>query len=323
MVHTSEGKMMKRAEILDVTESILEKAGFQLSQRCTSRPSCFDIAAHREKKLALIKVYANIGNVSAKDASELQTISECFSATRLIIGEKTRRKPLEDDTVYSRYNIYAITTKTLEDVILHKVHPIVEAGPGGCYIELDGNLIRKRRQELELSVGKLAEMLGISRRTLYGYERGMAKASVSTAYKLEWVLGVPVAQFIDMFQFTPKGTDFFATARRIIVKRHLLQTVFRKFTQFNFRVAHTGRAPFDFIAQCSEKELKIIGGVADKKERNVDQRTEEIISVGKIINAQPVFITDGEKIPDNNDILLVPREDLAKMRCPEELISQL
>ena len=176
---------------------------------------------------------------------------------------------------------------------------------------------------MELSVGKLAEMLGISRRTLYGYERGMAKASVSTAYKLEWVLGVPVAQFIDMFQFTPKGTDFFATGRRIIVNRHLLQTVFRKFTQFNFRVAHTGRAPFDFIAQCSEKELKIIGGVADKKERNVDQRTEEIISVGKIINAQPVFITDGEKIPDNNDILLVHHEDLAKMRCPEELISQL
>ena len=322
MVHTSEGTMMKRAEILDVTESILEKAGFQLSQRCTSRPSCFDLAVQRKKQLTFIKVYANIGNISAKDASELQTISECFSATRLIIGEKTRRKPLEDDTVYCRYNIYAITTKTLEDMVIHEVHPLVEAGPGGCYIELDGNLIRKRRQELELSVGKLAEMLGISRRTLYGYERGMAKAAVSTAYKLEWILGVPVAQFIDMFQFTPKGTDF-ATARRIVIKHHLLQTVFRKFTQFNFRVAHTGRAPFDFIAQCSEKELKIIGGVADKKERNVDQRTEEIISVGKIINAQPVFITDGEEIPNNNDILLVHREDLAKMRCLEEFIAQL
>jgi len=313
---------MKRAEILDITESILEKAGFQLSQRCTSRPSCFDLAAHGKKQLAFIKVYANIGNVSAKDASELQTISECFSATPIIIGEKTRRKPLEDDTVYSRYAIYAITTKTLEDTVLHGVHPLVAAGPGGYYIELDGNLIRKRRQELELSVGKLAEMIGISRRTLYGYERGMAKASVSTAYKLEWILGVPVAQFIDMFQFTPKGTGFFATAQRIIVKRHLLQTVFRKFTQFDFKVAHTGRAPFDFIAQCSEKKLKIIGGVADKKERNVDQRTEEIISVGKIINAQPVFITDREKIPNNN-IPLIHHEDLAKMRCLEEFIAQL
>ena len=313
---------MKRAEILDVTESVLEKAGFQLSQRCTSRPSCFDLAVHRKKQLALIKVYANIGNVSAKDASELQKISECFSAAPIIIGEKTRRKPLEDDTVYSRYDIYAITAKTLEDIVLHEVRPLIKAGPGGYYIELDGNLIRKKRQELELSVGELAEMLGISRRTLYGYERGMAKASVSTAYKLEWILGVPVAQFIDMFQFTPKGTVFFATAQRIIVKHHLLQTVFRKFTQFDFRVAHTGRAPFDFIAQCSEKKLKIIGGVTDKKERNVNQRTEEIISVGKIINAQPVFITDGEKIPNNN-ICLIHREDLTNMHNLEEFIAQL
>jgi len=313
---------MKRAEILDNTESILEKAGFQLSQRCTSRPSCFDFAAQREKQLAFVKVYANIGNVFSKDASELQTISKCFSATPIIIGSKTRRKPLEDDTVYSRYNIYAVNPKTLEDIILHGMHPLVEAGPGGYYIKLDGNLIRKKRQKLGLSIGKMAEMMGISRRTLYGYERGMAKASVSAAYKLEWVLGVPVVQFIDVFQSVPQGTGFFATARRIIVKNRFLQTVLGKFDQFDFRVAHTGRAPFDFIAQCSEKELKIIGGIADEKEQNIDQRTEEIISVGKVINAQPVFITDGKKIPNNN-IPLIHRQDLEKMRDPEEFIAQL
>ena len=313
---------MKRAEILGITESILEKVGFQQSKRCLSRPSCFDLAAHRKKQLALIKVYANIGNVSAKDASELQKISECFSATPLIIGEKTRRKPIEGDTVYSRYNIYAINPKTLEDIVCHDLHPLVEAGPGGYYIKLDGNLIRENRQKLGLSVGKVAEMMGISRRTLYGYERGMTKASVSTAYKLEWVLGAPVAQSIDVFQPTSQVGGFFATTKRIIINHYFLQTVFRKFAQFNFRVVHTKRAPFDFIAQCSGKGIKIICGVSDKKERNVDQRTEEIISISKIINAQPVFITDGQKIPNNN-IPLIHREDLAKMHGPEDFIAQL
>jgi len=313
---------MKRAEILDAAEGILEKAGFQLSRRCTSRPSCFDFAALKAEKIAFIKVYVNIGNVFAKDASELQKISECFSATPLIIGEKTRRKPLEDDTVYSRYNIYAITPKTLEDVVLRRMYPLVEAGPGGYYIKLDGGLVRKRRQELGLSVGKMAEMIGISRRTLYGYERGMAKASVSAAYKLEWVLGIPVVQLIDVFQSTSHGGGFFAKAKGIVVKHRFLQTVLRKFAQFDFRVAHTDRAPFDFIAHCSGKDLRIIGGVADKKERSVDQRTEEIISVGKVINAQPVFITDGEKILNNN-IALIHHEDLIKMRDPEDFIAQL
>ncbi|MGQ9460568.1 MAG: transcriptional regulator [Candidatus Bathyarchaeaceae archaeon] len=313
---------MKRAEMLDATESILEKAGFQLSRRCTSRPSCFDFVAQKAEKLAFIKVYANIGNVFAKDASELQTISECLSATPLIIGEKTRRKPLEDDTIYSRYNISAITPKTLGDIVLRGMHPIVEAGPGGYYIKLDGDLIRKRRQELGLSVGKMAEMMGISRRTLYGYERGMAKASVSAAYKLEWVLGIPVVQFTDMFQSNPQDTNFFAKAKHIIVKHNFLQAVLRKFAQFDFRATHTDRAPFDFIAQYSGRGLKIIGGVANKKERNLDQRTEEIVSVGKVINAQPVFITAGEKILNNN-IPLIHHKDLLKMRRPEEFIAQL
>jgi putative transcriptional regulator len=312
---------MKKAEILDTTEGILEKAGFQLSRRCTSRPSCFDFVAQKDEKPAFIKVYANIGNISTKDALEIQTISECFSATPLIIGEKTRRKPLEDDTVYSRYNIYAITSKTLEDIVLHGLHPLIKAGHGGYYIKLDGNLIRKRRQELGLSVGKMAEMMGISRRALYGYERGMAKALVPATYKLEWILGVPVVQFINVFQPIANDAGFFAKAKRIIVKHHFLQTVLKKFVQLDFRVAHTDRAPFDFIAQCSGKNLKIIGGVADKKERNVDQRTEEIVSIGKVINAQPVFIIDGETIPNNN-ISLIHHENFVKMRDPEEFIAQ-
>jgi len=312
---------MKRGEILNTTESILEKANFQQSQRCLSRPSCFDLAIQRKKQLALIKVYTNIGNASPKDASELQKISQCFSTTPIIIGEKTRRKPLQDDTVYSRYGIHAINPKTLENIVLHDMHPLVEAGPGGYYIKLDGNLIRENRQKLELSIGKVAEMMGISRRTLYGYERGMTKASVSAAYKLEWILGVPLAQFIDVFQ-SNQANGFFATAKRILTGRQFLQTVCRKFTHFNFRVVHIKRAPFDIIAQCSGKGLKMICGVADKKERNINQRTEEIISISKIINAQPVFITDGEKIPNNN-IPLIHSEDLAKMYGPEDFIAQL
>ena len=181
-----------------------------------------------------------------------------------------------------------------------------EPRSGVSYIlEIDGNLIRENRQKLGLSVGKVAEMMGISRRTLYGYERGMAKASVSTAYKLEWVLGVPLAQFVDVFQSASEGGGFFAAAKRMIINRRFLQTVFSKFTQFNFGVVHTKRAPFDFIAQCSQKKSKIICGVADKKERNVDQRTEEILSVSKIINAHPVFITEGEKTPNSNIIVIV------------------
>jgi putative transcriptional regulator len=312
--------MMERSEILGATERILEKAGFRLSQRCYSRPCCFDIAAQGEKKLIFLKIHANIGNTYLNDVAELQKISGCFSALPLIVGEKMRRKPLEDDTVYTRYDVCAINAKTLEDMFLRGVDPLVEAGPGGYYIKLDGTLIRKRRQELGLSVGELAEMVGISRRTLYGYENEMAKASVSAAYKLEWILGAAVVQTKDVFQ-GPEMVCFLAKARHIIAKHRRLKAVFRKFSQFDFKVTFTGRAPFDFIARCPEKGLKIIGGVADYGERNLGQRIREVKSLGEVIGAHAVFISyEGSQ---DEGVPLICHKVFNKMECAEELFTQL
>lgn len=312
---------MKRTEILDATESILKKAGFQVSERCVARPSCFDLVARREEQLALMKMYVNIGNVSIGDASELQRISECLSATPFFICNENRRKPLEDDTVYSRYNVFTITLKTLEDTALHGRYPLVEAGPGGYYVRLDGKEIRERRQKLGLSIGKLADMIGISRRTLYGYEKDMAKASVSVAYNLEWTLGVPVVKSIDIFQSNSQKKGFLAAAKRIITKHRFLQKVLNKFAQINFKVSYIRRAPFDFIAQSLDEPLNIIGGVPDEKERNIDQRTEEIVSISKVVDAQPIFITDGQQIPNNN-IPLICHKDLQSVECLKKFISK-
>ena len=314
--------MNRLVEILRTTELILKKAGFRVSKRCTSRPSCFDLVTRRGGNLVFLKVHSDIGNVSTKDASEIQAISECFSATPLFISDKTRKKPLEDDTVYSRCNVCTITLKTLEDLVCRKTQPLIEAGPGGYYIRLNGDEIRKRRLELGLSVGKLAEMIGVSRRTVYGYEKGMAKASVSAAYGLEWILGIPVAQSINVFGSAPHDTGFFATAKRIIVKHSFLQVVLKKFSQLNFDVAPTRKAPFDFIVRTPGNSRSILGGVPRKNERNVDQRAEEIVSVSKVIDAQPVFITDGKQFP-NNGISLVQSADLERLEHPEEFIEQL
>jgi putative transcriptional regulator len=313
--------MNKLAEILDATELIFKKAGFQVSERCTSRSSCFDFVTKKGEELVFVKVHHDVGNVSTKDASEVQAISECFTATPLFISGKTRKKPLEDDTVYSRCNICTITLKTLEDIICHKKQPLIEAGPGGYYVSLNGNAIRKKRLELGLSVGKLAEMMGVSRRTLYGYEKDMANASVSAAYGLEWILGIPVAQSINVFDSTSQKTGFFATARRIIIKHHFLQMVLKKFAQFNFDVAPTKRAPFDFIARDPRNSLNVVGGVPHKGEQNIDQRAEEIVSISKIINAQPIFVTDGKQIPENG-IRTIHSEDLEEIEHPEDFIAQ-
>ncbi len=165
-------------------------------------------------------------------------------------------------------------------------------------------------------------MVGISRRTLYGYEKSMAKASVSVAYKLEWILGVPLAQPVDVFNKGFQGEGFLAATKRMIVKNRFLRAVLRKLSNFSISVTSTERAPFDFIVHFPEEQIKIIGGVTDGKEQDVDQRTKEIVSISEIVKARPVFITDGQQAP-NNDIPLIRYKELMGIKYPKELIALL
>ncbi|MCK4474803.1 helix-turn-helix domain-containing protein [Candidatus Bathyarchaeota archaeon] len=316
---------MKQAEteIVEAAESILKKDGFILSQRCCSRPSCFDFAARKDKNLLLIKVQKDIGNVSANDSRELKLISECISAASLLISEKTREKPLEDDTVYSRYNVSAVTLKTFESMALHEKYPLIQAGPGGYYVEIDEEVIKRKRQELGLSIGEMAGMIGISRRTLYGYERGMAKASVSAAYNMIWVLGIPVAKSINVFETARnKQESLLVSAKRVITKNRLLRKILRKLVHGNVPAIHVRKAPFDFVVKVPEGKMKIIGGVADGKEPELDRRVDEILSVSRVVQARSVFITDGPK-PSNKDIPFIHVEELSKIRGPEDFVAKL
>jgi len=306
-------------ENVTVAEAILKEAGFAVSQTCCSRPSCFDFAARKRETLIMVKVQSDIDNLSPSDSLELEVVSECLSAASLLVSEKTREKPLEDDTVYSRYNVFAVTPKTFENIVLRETHPLIHAGPGGYSVEIDGEAIKRRRQELGLSTGGIAEMIGISRRTLYGYERGMAKASVMVAYNLVWTLGIPVAKPINVFEKSRKQHRCFLTkARHVIARNRLLQKILRQFARNNITTVR--RAPFDFVITVPEEKMRIIGGVAKDKERELNRRVDEILSISRVVQAHPILITEGQKL-SNKDILCICKEELSKIKNPEDLIT--
>ena len=297
----------------------LKEAGFQVSQICCSRPSCFDFAARKDNTAFLVKVNSDIDTFSAHSARELKVIAGRVSAASLVISQQTHGKLLEDDTVYSRNGILVITEKTIRSTALQTANPLVYAGPGGYSVEVDGELVAKRRKELGLSIGKLAVMIGVSRRTLYGYERGMAKASVKSAYKLAETLGVPVAKPINVFERTHKQRQcLLIKAHHAIIGRVLLQKVFRKFAFCD--ISPVFRAPFDFILNVPKGNGIIVGGVAVSDERYLDKRLDEIISVSNVIHAHPVLITEKPKT-SSKGVSCICMDELSALRTPEDLVA--
>jgi putative transcriptional regulator len=303
-------------------EALLKDSGFAVSQICQSRPSCFDFAARKGENLILIRVQRDIDNLSPGDSSELSEISRSISATSLLISENAREKPLEEDTVYSRYNISAVTQKTFENIVSRKAYPLIQAGPGGYYVEIDGPAIRRRRQELGLSVGKIAEMSAISRRTIYGYERGMAKASVTPAYNLMSTLGIPVAKPINVFERSTKERKclLLTTARQVIARNRLLTKIFQKFAHYG--ISAFTKAPFDFVITVSQDKMRIIGGVANTAEPDLEMRADEILSLCRVVQAHPVLVTDGQEL-SNRSMPCIQSDEFSNLKNPEDLIHSI
>jgi putative transcriptional regulator len=305
---------------LETAEVLLREAGFSVSQPCISRPSCFDFAARREKNLIFIKIQPDIGNVSLNDSRELREIARNFSAASLLIGEEAREKPLEDDTIYRRYSILAVTAKTFENVVLHNVRPLIQASPGGYYVEIDAEALRQKRQEMGVSVGEIADMAGVSRRTVYGYERGLAKASVAAAYNLIWALGIPVAKPVDIFQEsrTQQKHCILTTARRVFAKNKFLNMILRRLAPLH--ITTVKKAPFDFVLSVPEEEVQIIGGVTDAKEQELSRRVDEILSVSRVVKAHPILITESQGQWEK-DIPCISSEEFSRIKGREDLIS--
>ena len=286
----------------------LKEAGFQVSQICCSRLSCFDFAARKNSRLVLVKVCSEVDTFSLNDSRELKVIAERVGAASLVVSQRTHEKMLEDDTVYSRNGILVVTAKTLRNVALRKAFPLIYADPGGYSVEVEGALVERRRKELGFSMGQLAELVGVTRRTLYGYERGMAKACVASAYNLAKILGVPVAKPIDILRSMPKQRQcLLRKNRQAQAERKLFEKVFQRFASCD--VSLVTKAPFDFVVNIQEGQLVILGGVAVCGEKYLEERAEEILSLSQVIGAYPVLVTEQVQ-PSIKKILCVGSEEL-------------
>jgi putative transcriptional regulator len=307
---------MERAIHLGV---VLKDAGFEVSQICCSRLSCFDFVAKNQETTVLLKFASEIDTFPVSDLRELKVIASRIPAAALIVSQLSHGKPVADDTVYSRNNVYVVNDKTIKSIALQTGNPLIYASPGGYTVQVDGALVECRRKEMGLSIGQLAAKIGVSRRTLYGYERGMAKASVTSAYKLAETLGVPVAKPINILAKTRRPTQaLLPKTEQDLMTKLLLKQVFKKFSSCDISSIH--KAPFDFVMSVPNENYLILGGVATSDEVDLNSRVEELLSICRVVYAYPVLITEKKK-NTHLDLSCFTMEDLRVLHSPEELIA--
>ncbi len=309
---------MKRQQLINQIRQTLTNAGFYVSELCSMRPIGFDLVARRDNSLLIIKVLTNINAMSEEVANELNTLSNLLKGCPILIGERKGTGILEEDVVYDRFGIQAISHATLKNHLLEGIPLEVYAAPGGLYVHLDSEKIKKLRKENSISLGSFARSLRVSRRTVQMYEEGM-NSSIEIAFRIEDALGAQVTLPIDILKTPLRKKILSGRGKQSELFREFQKEIFSILKTVGYKVIPMERAPFEAVSQ---DKKKILLTCVDRYDRKLLKKAHVISSISKITEKHAVLITDKDVNKKNiKGTPLIVKKELKKTRGPEELLE--
>ena len=310
---------MDRTALLEHVRDVLYRGGFYVSELYSMHSTGFDLVARRDDTLLIIKVLTNIDSLSENIAKELQTLSFLLKASPILIGEKNGVNTLENDVVYFRFGIQAITLETLKNHILEGIPVKIYAGPGGLYVNLDQEKIHKLRREKNISLGSFARQVHVSRRTVQMYEEGM-NARIEIASRIEELFENTVTLPVELFSHSITdsliSSPRYAELKKI---RDLQQEIFFLLQKVGYKIIPMDRCPFEALSKDKEK---ILLTCVHKYDKQLIKKAQIVNSISKITEKHGVVITDKEVNRTNVEgTPLIMKKELKKIRDPEDVYT--
>ncbi len=310
---------VKRDALIEDVREALAKTGFFLSDRHGERGLCFDFVARRDDQLLIVKVLQNVDALSKATADELRVIARTLRGAPVVIGERSGTGPLEEGVIYTRFDVPILSRKTFLEFFEEGVPPFIYSAPGGLYVRLDAEALRRLREERQLSLGSLAEMAGVSRRTIQMYLGGMS-ASIDVATRLEEVLGEPLVMPVDPFSIMREVKE---ALRSPVVLEAFEKALFLRLQRLGFDVLPTVRSPFDAFTQHDEKTL--LTGV-ESPDTNLERKAAVVSNIGRVVERDAVLFVDRRTIRVTiQGLPVIAREELKKVKdrdAVEDLIEE-
>lgn len=300
--------------------------------------SCFDIIAKKKNSKFLIKILKNIDSLSVEQSSALLKISNLLNATPILIGSRTRNYSMENGVVYERYGIKSITPNTFERY-LGGAPPMVYSGRGGFFVNIDGTELRKVREELNISIGELADFANVSRKTIYKYEQNMANPSVEVAIKIEKYLDSPLINSMELSTINLKENLKEAediknknnAENKTNEENEFKSLVINVLNELGFNPTETEKAPFDVVAEKYEYEQKyeeykdntlLLTNIEETDTVEIRKKAMIVNQISNILNSHSLMILENSS-NDIGNIKTLSFKELEKMDNAFDLMDYL
>jgi len=307
---------MSRSALVGNVTAMLEDAGFLVSDRCAIRPKSFDVAARRGRDTLLVKILGNIDAFDAMTGAEMRRLGEYLDATPMVIGLRTRDEELKPGVTYFRHGVPVLSPDTAMELFVEEVPPLIYAAPGGLYVNIDSEILEDVREERDWSLGRLANELGVSRRTVSKYEDGM-NASVEVATRLEELFDAPLTSPVEVLD----GADGVRESEPMPDDPEVDpddEPIVHVLTRVGFDVHPTDRAPFKTVSEDERHERRMLTGHSDFT-RTAEKRARIMSSVGQVTRTTSIYVVDRASQDAVEGTALIEREEIENVRDVEDL----
>src|SRR6266571_4553505 len=299
---------MKRDRVLEETRRGLAKTGFFLSRPHGERGLCFDFVARRDDTLLIVKVLQNVDALNKETARE-----------PLVVGERSGTGSLEDGVIYTRFGVSILSRRTLGEFLEEGVPPFLYSAPGGLYVRLDADALRRLREERRVSLGTLADIAGVTRRTIQMYLEGMS-ATMEVAMRLEEFLNESLVMPVDPFALL---ADPAAREERLPQIEGFEREMFERLERLGYRVLRTVRSPFDALSK--HEETTFLTGVGEA-DRALERKAEVVSNLSRVVEKDSVMFVERARVRMSiRGVPVIAREELRRAKDRddvEEMISE-
>jgi putative transcriptional regulator len=305
--------LVNREQLITEVREVLGKTGFYLSDNINTRGMSFDVIGRRDQNLLLIKVLLNVDAFTEKNANELKLIAKTLGGSPILIGQKSGGGRLEEGVIYSRFGVPILSKETFVDFFTEGVPPYVFSAPGGLYVRLDGDFLRRLRDQKNISLGTLAEVAGVSRRTVQMYLEGMS-ATIDIALRLEEFFGEPLVVPVDPFVYTKGVEEALASWGDFdAFEKH----IFHKLKSLGYSILPTVKCPFEALTR--DADSLFLTGVRGRNE-NVEQKVAIVSSISRVAERDSVIFVEKTGVRMSiKGTPLIGKEELKRIKEREEI----
>ncbi|BDC19912.1 helix-turn-helix domain-containing protein [Acidianus sp. HS-5] len=224
----------------------------------------------KTRKKLVVKTSSD--KIGKDEITDLKNFSSLTESVPLIITDET-----EEDIAIEKDKVIGLSLFGFER-LLEGDKIFVYRTRGGMFVKIRPDILRQKMREMNYSMGDVAKMLGVSRKTIYDYENGDSDVSIEIAERLIDIFGPEIIGDV---------CETYRVDDTVIVdKDHKLISILES---EGFKVATLKFTAIDIIASNNSK--KLIVALESRNPENSIKKIQEANKIAEEFNLNMIVIS--------------------------------